>query len=527
MNRLSVVGIGPGNPEQMTPEARRVIKEAELLVGYRLYVDLIREQFPEKEYYTTGMRGEKERVAYAVESATQGVMTAVICSGDAEVYGMASLVFEMAELRGMDLRDIRIVPGITAALSCGAILGSPLSCDFAVISLSDHLVPWERIEKRLEAAAQGDLPIVLYNPGSRQRKNHLQRACDIMRKFKVAETVCGVVRNAGREGQSYRILTLSELWHETADMVSTVFIGSDDTKHVDGRMVTPRGYENKYDLSAAAGSVEKLEQNQPLRSAGAEESTSEILIFGGTTEGRRLAEIAVEAGYRPTLSVVSEYGRETAGSSEAKFRILTGKMPEQTIRQHLAEGKYLCVIDATHPYAEQISRSVSRAAASEGVRCIHVIRSLKTEEDHRIYFPDMSALITYLNEKEGKVFFATGSNAAEEYSMLSDLENRAYIRILPSEEALAKVKSAGFRSSHILCMQGPFSEEMNTACFRYSDAEWLVTKSSGSVGGYDSKVSAAEKLGMKILIVRPPVCEEKEESCRYEDLEQLLREKRL
>ncbi len=527
MSRLSVVGIGSGHPEQMTPEARRAIETSDLIVGYRLYVELVRDQFPEKEYFTTGMRGEKERVSYAVDRAMQGVSTVIICSGDAEVYGMAPLVFEIAELRGMNLREIRIVPGITAALSCGALLGSPLSCDFAVISLSDQLVPWERIEQRLDAAARGDLPMVLYNPGSRQRREHLRRACGVIGRYKAPETVCAVVRNAGREGQSYRILPLSSLPQETVDMVSTVFIGSADTRMLDDRMVTPRGYGNKYDLSAASVSGTESVKQTNLDDANAEKSTAEILIFGGTTEGRKLAETALEAGYRPTLSVASEYGRETAEKAGARFRILSGKMPEEAIRKELSGGSYICVIDATHPYAEHISDSILRASDSVGIRCLRLIRAIESDGERRLFFPDMTSVIAYLNDRDGRVFFATGSNAAQEYSKLDDLENRAFIRILPSEVALVKVKAAGFRSSHILCMQGPFSEEMNISCFRYADAEWLVTKSSGTEGGYDSKVSAAEKLGMKILVIRPPLPQENVDSYRYEEMTALLREKRL
>ena len=254
---------------------------------------------------------------------------------------------------------------------------------------------------------------------------------------------------------------------------------------------------------------------------------AEILIFGGTTEGRKLAETALKAGYRTTLSVASEYGRETAEKAGARFRILSGRMPEEAIRKELSGGCYTCVIDATHPYAEHISDSILRAAEAVGIRCFRMLRAIESDDENRLFFPDMTSVIAYLNDRDGRIFFATGSNAAKEYSKLKDLESRAFIRILPSEAALAKVKAAGFRSSHILCMQGPFSEEMTTACFRYTDAEWLVTKSSGTEGGYDSKVSAAEKLGMKILVIRPPVPQENVDSYSYEEMTRLLREKRL
>ena len=533
---LSVVGIGPGNPEDMTPRARGALREAEQIVGYQRYLDLIRNEFPDKEYFSTGMRGELERVHYAVDSALGGVKTAVISSGDAAVYGMASLVLEVALEKGIDPGEIEIIPGITAALSCGAILGSPLSCDFAVISLSDQLVPWERIEKRLEAAARGDFPVVLYNPSSRQRKEHLRRACEIIRKWKSPDTVCAVVRNAGREGQESRMMSLAELAAESVDMLSTVFIGSADTVAVRDRMITPRGYQQKYGCLAGGetghpdriGSPGLLQQNgreipnDPGHSQQRNKGRK-LLIFGGTTEGRKLAGIADEAGYRVTLSVVSAYGRETAEQAGAPVEILEGRMPETEIRRLLESGRYDCVMDATHPYATHISGSIARAAADAGVRCICIRREIGTGAGEQMIFPDVASAIHYLNSQQGNVFFATGSNAAEQYVKLKDLKDRGYIRILPSETALRKVREAGFRSSHILCMQGPFTEEMNMACFHYADAEWLVTKASGKEGGYDSKVSAAEKLGIRVLVIRPPDYSEKAQICHLEEAEQLIR----
>ena len=537
MKKLSVIGIGPGSPEEMTPRARGEIEKAELIVGYRFYVDLIRDLFPEKEYYTTGMRGEIDRVDYAVSRAVEGDSVAVICSGDAEVYGLASLVFQIAVSRGMDLRRIEIIPGITAALSCGAVLGSPLSCDFAVISLSDHLVPWERIERRLNGAAGADLPIVLYNPGSRQRREHLRRACELIGKYKRPDTVCAVVRNAGRTGESHRILLLSELASQPVDMFTTVFIGSGDTLVYEERMITPRGYDNKYGFTEKAedqsvsGYDEQNSQDKCLPYSPENDSgdgqPGKLLIFGGTTEGRKLAQTASEAGYSVTLSVASDYGKETAENAGERIRILSGRKTEEEICRLLIEGRYLCVIDSTHPYAQHISGSISRAASSAKVRCIRIKRETDVAGGDQMMFSDMAAVITYLNRQEGNVFFATGSNASEEYTKLRDLKDRGFIRILPSETALTKIKAAGFRSSHIICMQGPFTEEMNMACFRYADAEWLVTKASGKEGGYDAKRSAAGKLGMKILVIRPPEYQEDVQVCSFSEAELMIREQGL
>lgn len=241
LNKLYVVGIGPGAPEEMTLRARRALECAQVIAGYGVYVDLVRPLFPEKEYLVTAMRKESERCRMAIEAACSGKTVAMISSGDAGVYGMAGLVLELAEGRGL---QVEIVPGVTAALSGGAVLGAPLTHDFAVISLSDLLTPWEKIEKRLELAGEADFCIALYNPSSVRRADYLRRACGILLRSHAAETVCGAVRNIGREGQHMELMTLAELADYDADMFTTVFVGNSQTRVIDGRMVTPRGYRD-------------------------------------------------------------------------------------------------------------------------------------------------------------------------------------------------------------------------------------------------------------------------------------------
>lgn len=240
MKKLYVVGLGPGHAEGMTAQAARAVEEAQVIAGYQVYVDLIRPLYPDKTYLTTPMRKERERCQMAIDAALADNIVAMVCSGDAGVYGMASLICEMA--RGQSDLEIEIVPGVTAALSGAALLGAPLGHDFAVISLSDLLTPWEKIEKRLELAAQADFCIVLYNPSSMKRADYLQRACDILLRHIQADTVCGVARSVGRAGQESRVMSLRELREYQADMFTTVFIGNSQTQWIDGRMVTPRGY---------------------------------------------------------------------------------------------------------------------------------------------------------------------------------------------------------------------------------------------------------------------------------------------
>ena len=242
MAKVFVVGIGPGNYENMTVRADRALAECDVIVGYPVYVDLVKDRYPGKELVSTPMTQEARRCQMALELAKSGKTVALVCSGDSGVYGMAALVYE---LRGENTEpEIEAVPGLTAACSGGAVLGAPLTHDFAVISLSDRLTPWETIENRLRYAAEGDFAIAIYNPASHGRPDHLKRACDILLRVLPEERLCGIVRNIGREGQSSRILTLGELQAADVDMFCTVFVGNSSTKVVNGALITPRGYRN-------------------------------------------------------------------------------------------------------------------------------------------------------------------------------------------------------------------------------------------------------------------------------------------
>ena len=242
MARIRVVGIGPGDYEEMTVRAVNALNACDVIVGYHVYVDLVKEHFPDKEFHTTPMRREVDRCKLALELAREGRDVAMICSGDAGIYGMAGLIYELLGDEG-DI-EVEVVGGLTAACSGAARLGAPLTHDFAVISLSDLLTPWETIERRLECAAMGDFAVALYNPSSVKRRDYLQRACDILLRHAKPETVCGAVRNIGREGEAVEVMTLAELRDYEADMFTTVFVGNSHTRVIDGHMVTPRGYRD-------------------------------------------------------------------------------------------------------------------------------------------------------------------------------------------------------------------------------------------------------------------------------------------
>ena len=284
--KIYVVGMGPGSIDMMTPEAQNALREADVIVGYTVYLELLTKEFPGKPLLSTPMRKETERCELCFEIAEKGLAAAdgkakihggekaqifraeglaenagegseisevtlpenlahphtiaMVCSGDAGVYGMASLMYEISKEH--PAAELTIIPGITAALSGGAVLGSPLSNDFCTISLSDYLTPWTRIEKRLLAAAEGDFSIALYNPSSHKRKDYLQRACDILLRILPPERACGYVENIGREGTKATVCTLGELRDREVNMFMTVFIGNSTGEIWNGKLLCKRGY---------------------------------------------------------------------------------------------------------------------------------------------------------------------------------------------------------------------------------------------------------------------------------------------
>ena len=238
--RIYIVGIGPGKEEMMTGEALYALEEADIVVGYTTYLNLLGERFRGKELRSTPMRQEAERCRLCFEEAEKGKTVALVCSGDAGIYGMASLMHEIG--RSYPQTELIVIAGVTAASSGAAVLGAPLGHDFCTVSLSDLLTPWEVIQKRLITAAEGDFVIVLYNPSRHKRRDYLQKACHILLGIVEENRVCGYVENIGREGTKAEICTLRELREKKVNMFTTVFIGNSESEIINGKFVTKRGY---------------------------------------------------------------------------------------------------------------------------------------------------------------------------------------------------------------------------------------------------------------------------------------------
>lgn len=265
-----VVSLGPGFPGYIIPRAKNALAEAQVVVGYLTYIDLVRPLLTDQEVVATGMKAEVKRCQLALDRASNGQRVALVSSGDAGIYGMAGLVLEMCAAQGIKVGPLEcgsevdfhleVIPGVPALAAGAALLGAPLMHDFVAISLSDLLTPWETIVKRLELAAQGDFVIVLYNPKSKKRDWQLGAVRDLLLRHKDPLTPVGIVSRAMREGQATIVTTLAEMLQQTVDMQTVVIIGNSQTYAYGPYMVTPRGYRDKYSGQVSGGGGQGLEK---------------------------------------------------------------------------------------------------------------------------------------------------------------------------------------------------------------------------------------------------------------------------
>ncbi|ADL51962.1 precorrin-3B C(17)-methyltransferase [Clostridium cellulovorans] len=241
-NKLFAVGIGPGGEEHMTQKALKVLEEADIIIGYTAYIELVKKIFPEKEYIATAMKKEIERCKIAVEQSLEGKTVAMVSSGDSGIYGMAGILLQLVNAQ-KEAIDFEVIPGVTAANAAAAILGAPLMHDFSVISLSDLMTPLDLIMKRVECSAEGDFVICLYNPKSKKRTDYITKAAEIVGKYRSENTPVGIVRNAGREDESSEIVSLKDIDKANIDMFTIVIIGNSQSYIENGKIITPRGYK--------------------------------------------------------------------------------------------------------------------------------------------------------------------------------------------------------------------------------------------------------------------------------------------
>lgn len=484
--RVACVGLGPGAGGDLTMRASEALLSADVIVGYATYVDLVRASCPQAEFVTTGMRGEARRCRIALERAARGERVAVVCSGDAGVYGMAGLLLELAGDYG-DV-EVEVVPGVTAANGGAAVLGAPLMHDWCCVSLSDLMTPWELIEGRLRAAAQADFCLVLYNPASRGRAGHLRRACDVLLEHKAPQTVCGMVRNIGRDGEQSRTLTLGELRDARADMLTCVFVGNSQTRLVGGRMVTPRGYDVGHADSRRAT------------------SSREVLVFGGTVEGRQLAEwLGGRDACDVTYVTATDYGASLVAAAPSVRTVVGPLSPDEKARL-VSEHDFVCIVDATHPYARHISESIRGLGDACGLDVVRVARATAPVGDAAwTSVASAQEAARLVAARPGNVLLTTGSKDLGAFvGAMRDYRSRLYVRVLPVTSSLEATEGLGIPASHVIAMQGPFSAELNRAIIRGLGISVVVTKQSGPAGGFDQKAQAAAECGAELVVIERP-----------------------
>ena len=464
-----VVGLGPGGGQFLTVQAQSALQQAEVLCGYTVYIDLVRPLYPEKECYTTGMTREIDRCRWALDTARAGRDVALVCSGDAGVYGMASPLLELAE-EYPDV-NVEVVPGLTAALSGGAVLGAPLAHDFCVISLSDRLTPWEVIEKRLACAAQGDFALALYNPSSKGRPDYLRRAVDVLlANGKAPDTLCGSVRNIGREGQEKHILT---------SQPAPGYRGG----YVHHRLCGQRRHPRAERADGHAAGVPPMN----------------VVVFSGTTEGRELSRQLAALGIEVTVSVATPLGQEEQGSTPG-VTVRCGRLLPDEMAALLGDAA-LC-IDATHPYAVEATKNIKAAAEKAGVEYLRLLRPASPLPENCLVFESAKQAAEALAAEEGNLLLATGAKELAQFAAIPP--ERLYPRVLPTLESIAACEAANIPHRNIIAMQGPFSFALNQAMMEQFHIRWLVTKDGGAAGGFDEKAAAASAAGAQLVVIRRP-----------------------
>lgn len=489
---LNLVSVGPGFSEMIIPRAEKALRDSDVIVSYELYLSWIAPWIEGKEIHTPPLTQERERALLAIEKARSGAKVALISSGDIGIYAMAALAFE--ELSEDEPFEINVIPGITSANACASLLGSPLSHDFATLSLSNLLCPWEWIEQRAQHIAQADLACVLYNVQSAGRQQGVYRILNIMLESKGPQTLCGVVKNAYRPGQQVSIHRLDELLTMQFDMLTTIVIGNRFTARKGEYIYTPRGYNDW-----AGTDVENEADSLPLAAAW---------VFSGTSDGNALAREMVK-GHKVVVSTATEYGGELAMQDCPGVSVWAGRQGMEARRQALVKQQARIIVDATHPFATLISEQLMTLSRELDIPYIRYERPSATIPESMlegvIFCSSMQEAAQRATSLGKRIFLATGSKDLATFLQTPDAaQSQWFTRITPEPELIKRAIELGMPRAHICAMQGPFSEAINVALWQDWKIDCIVTKDSGDAGGMMAKVQAAKKLGVPIIVIARP-----------------------
>lgn len=481
-----------------------------MVIGYRSYVEMVAEVLsPETTVEASGMRQEVDRCRRALDLHRAGKSVAVVSSGDAGVYGMAGLLMELDPAA-----DIEVVPGITAAQAAAARLGAPLMNDFVVLSLSDLLTPREEVLRRAQAAAAADLVTCLYNPASRRRQPLFEEVVRVFRGLRPDSTVVGWVRNAYRPDEEVYLTTLGALADEAVDMWSLVIVGSSRTEVLGGRMVTRRGYADRYDVAYA--DVQALDDPQGVEGGGAvfgdavgvtvdaAATARRLYVLGGTSYARRLAVELEDAGYEVRLSVATSLGAAEV-ESEPAGGIHTGRMGSPALAREITSYGASVLIDATHPYALEVSKVAEKAASAAAVPLLRAVRASwepKGEAEPVRFFESPDELAEELLTSGRRAFFTVGAKGLQDFAG-KGLKPAA--RVLPTPESVQSALDAGVQPEDLVAAYPPYDAAFTVACLRRFGCDVIVSKESGREGGLEEKLAAARTAGAELFVIGRPV----------------------
>lgn len=489
---LNLVSVGPGFSDLIVPRAEAALKNSDVIVAYELYLRWIEPWIADKEIHTPPLTQERERALLAIEKARSGAKVALISSGDIGIYAMAALAFD--EMREDDDYEVNVIPGITSANACASLLGSPLSHDFATLSLSDLLCPWDWIEQRGRHIAQADLACVLYNVQSAGRQQGVYRILNIMLESKSPKTLCGVIHNAYRPGQKVSIHTLEELPSLQFDMLTTIVIGNRFTQRKRGFIFTPRGYNN-WDTPA----------EQPV---SAELPQHALWVFSGTSDGNALANELAGQGYPVVVSAATEYGGEVAAQHCPGVTVWAGHQGVEARKQVLSQNQARTIIDATHPYAKLISEQLMGLSKSLNIPYLRFERPSTFEINSGVECASTEQAAEQAVKLGKRIFLTTGSKDLASFLQAPGAAEREwFVRITPEPEFIQRAIDLGIPRSHICAMQGPFSQAFNEALWRDLEIDCVITKDSGDAGGYNAKVAATQALNIPLLVIKRPKLE--------------------
>lgn len=496
---LNLVSVGPGFEDLIVPRAQAALRGSDVIVSYELYLRWIAPWIEGKEIHTPPLTQERERALLAIGKARGGANVSLISSGDIGIYAMAALAYE--EMREDDSYTVNLVPGITSANACASLLGSPLSHDFATLSLSDLLCPWEWIEQRASHIAQADLACVLYNVQSAGRQQGVYRVLNLMLQSKAPHTLCGVVKNAYRPGQQVSIHRLDELPALQFDMLTTIVIGNRFTKRKRGQIYTPRGYNNWDTPGQPAATPEAALPGAALPGAALPEDA--VWVFSGTSDGNALAGALAGRGRAVVVSAATGYGGELAAQDCPGVAVWAGRQGVEARRQELARSHARVLVDATHPYASLISEQLIGLSRELGIPYLRYERPAALA-------PDSDALCDSMAQAAGlaagrRVFLATGSKELAAFLQAPGADPRlCHVRLTAEPEFIQRALDLGVPRANICAMQGPFSQAFNTALWQDWNIGCVVTKDSGEAGGFRAKQAAAKALGIPLLVIRRP-----------------------